>query len=156
MLGREIARADPSAVRRVDLDSLKAAAAAGRLPADAGAPAVEHLRDRATLDALGELLLDALEKLLREATEPAVVMRDAALFNQRAHASAVPEWRRAGPFAGYGVEQPTGGYSADASWRFLPVGHPVQRLIAAATDPELEPIAEPEPAPAAASKGGTE
>ncbi len=228
-LGREIARADPGAVRRVHLDALKAAAAAGRLPADAGAPAVDAQRERAALelryaivrdaaaesahelqtslvhaaDELGDLLLDALTSTLREATEPAAVvcaaeppfawsdpaaavrvaakpvqaafsrlvtlsrlhdrLRRAAVglaalapawsgigdpaeafaARQRAQASTAPEWRRAGGFAGYGVEQPTGGYGRDASWRFLPVGHPVQRLIAAATDPELEPIAEP-------------
>lgn len=100
-LGQEIVRHDPSAVRRVDLDALKSAAAAGRPLADAGAAAAERQRDQDALrlryalvnDAsteaanelgaaiingvgeLGALLLGALTATLREATEPAVVMR---------------------------------------------------------------------------------
>lgn len=55
---------------------------------------------------------------------------------------ADPEWRRCSTLAGYGVEQDLR-YSRDRPWVFRPVGHPVQRLVAAATDPAPEPIAEP-------------
>lgn len=60
---------------------------------------------------------------------------------QRVAAGEDPEWRRVSVFGGYGVEQSAATY--DRRWTFKPTGHPVQRLVAAATDPAPAPLAEP-------------